>query len=385
MTIPISYNLRNLVVRRNTSLFTIFGVALTVAVLVAVMGLVGGLKHAFSATGHPDHLLVLRKGSTSELVSSVSRDDYQVIKVKRGIARGEDGQPLVSHEMVTVVTIEGTRQGDSMNVNLRGLAPVGFRMRGIKLAAGRMFETGKREAVVGLGVTKRYPNVTLGSELDLGRAKWLVVGIMDAGMTAYNSEIFVDCNLVSMDFQRPSVLSSVLLRVEPGYADNVKAQLLDERRLNVDVTPEIRYYADQTSAAIPIQFMGSVVAIIMGAGSVLSAMNTMFAAVARRSREIGTLRTLGFSRAQILLSFLTESLILSGLGGIAGILLVLPLRNWSTSAGSFTTFSEMAFQFQFTPAVIAAGFVSALTMGAIGGMIPAASAARKEILTALKS
>jgi putative ABC transport system permease protein len=386
MGIPLSYNLRNLVVRRTTSIFTVAGVALTVAVLLSVLGLVNGLRRSFTSTGHPDHLLVLRKGSTSELISTVSRNDFQVMKVMPGLARTPEGEPLASHEMITVINIDTPDAPGGMNINLRGLAPIGFGMRDrLKLTEGRMFTPGRREAVVGSAVARRCPAARLGGRLQFGKGVWDVVGIMDGGATAYSSEVFVDANLISTDYERTAVLSSALLRVEPGRAQSVKQMLIDDRRLNAEALPEREYYSRQTSSALPIQFMGTVVALIMAVGSVFSAMNTMFAAVARRSPEIGTLRTLGFSRVQILASFLVESLLLSAAGGIVGVVLVLPLRNWTSSIGSFVTFSETSFRFQFGPGAMAAGILCGLLIGAVGGLVPAASAARTEILNALRS
>lgn len=385
MSIPVSYNFRNIVARRATSLFTISGIALTVAVVLGIMGLVSGLRHSFTTTGRNDQLLVTRKSSTSELISSLSRRDFQIVKGIPGIAHDEGGGVLASHEMVTVITLEGAAEDRSMNVNLRGLASVGIAMRGMRITEGRMFNPGGREVVVGSAIARRYPGARVGSEMQFGRGRWRVVGIADGGATAYSSEVFADLNLASADYGRTEVLSSALIRVEPGAVARVQAALIDDRRLNVDAKPETSYYAEQTSAALPIQFMGVVVAVIMAAGSVLSAMNTMFAAVAKRSREIGTLRILGFSRVQILLSFLVESLVLSAAGGLLGILLVLPMRNWTTSIGSLKTFAEMSFQFRLSPDLMAAGFIFALTIGAIGGLLPASSAARKEILDALRS
>lgn len=385
MGIPISYNIRNLVVRKTTTLFTVVGVALTVAVLVSVLGLVTGLRHSFAVTGNPMHLLLMRKSSTSELISSVSREDFQVIKVKPGIARNAAGEPMASLEMVTVINLDNGETAGGMNVNLRGLQPIGFEMRDVKMASGRMFRPGHREAVVGMAIANKYPAARVGGKLEFGRGIWDVVGVMDGGVSAYNSEVFVDSNIISTDYQRTAVLSSVLLRVEPGMAEAVRQSVIDDRRLNVDAEFEREYYAEQTNAALPIQFMGGAVAIIMAAGSVLSAMNTMFSAVARRGPEIGTLRILGFSRVQILSSFLIESVILSGIGGVIGVLAVLPLRNWSTSVGSFKTFAEVSFQFRMGPEVMLAGVVFAIGIGAVGGMIPATLAARKEILEALGS
>ncbi len=385
MGIPLSYNLRNLVVRRTTSLLTVTGVAITVAVLVAVLGVVGGLKRSFVTTGHPDNLLVTRKSATSELVSSVSRQDFQIIKALPGIVRTAEGEPVASLEMVTVINLEGPGLQGGMNVNLRGMQPIGLALREqVRIIEGRMFEPGQREVVVGRGVANRYSAARIGGQLAFGRGLWTVVGIMDAGVTAYNSEVFADSNLASTEYGRTAVLSSVLLRAAPGAAPALQQAIAADRRLNAEAISEREYYQRQTTSALPIQFMGTIVALIMAAGSILAAMNTMSAAVARRAPEIGTLRILGFSRAQILASFLAESMLLGAVGGVIGILLVLPMRNWTSSIGSFTTFAELSFQFHLTPGAMVAGIVAATLIGAAGGILPAASAARKEILDALR-
>lgn len=386
MAIPIAYNFRNLAVRKTTTIMTALGVALTVSVLLSVMALVEGLRTSFQATGHPNHILVLRKGATSELVSAITRTGYQDIKVKEGIARTAGGEPMASLEMVTVINLPSVDSPEGMNVSLRGLLPVGFEMREeAKLIAGRMFETGRREVVVGKSVAQRYPAARLGKRLSFGRGEWEVVGIMDAGRSAFNSEIFADLNQVSSDYNRSEGLSSVLIRtVDAAAVEPLIKDLENDPRLNVTAEPERDYYAAQMTSARPIQLLGTFVALIMAIGSCFAAMNTMYAAVARRSGEIGTLRVLGFSRGGILLSFLVEALLLSLLGGVIGCILVLPLNNVTTGIGSFVTFAEIAFNFRVTPEIMLTGVGFALVMGALGGLVPAVVAARKEILTALR-
>lgn len=386
MAIPISYNFRNLVERRTTTVMTALGIALTVSVLLAVLALVNGLKTAFSATGNPLHVLVLRKGSTSELVSNFSRQQYQDLKFKSGIARDAGGEPMVSAEMVTVLNLASVDAPDGTNVTLRGIPPIGIRMREeVKLAEGRWFETGRREIVVGQSIAKRYPSAHLGGTLKFGRGDWTVVGVMDAGQTATASEIWGDVNQVSADYNRSEVLSSALVRSTDAVTVSALINDLEsDTRLNVGARTEKAYYEAQTISAAPIQFLGVFVSIIMAVGSCFAAMNTMYAAVARRAREIGTLRVLGFSKGSILLSFFFESLLLSALGGVLGCALVLPLNNITTGIGSFVTFSEFSFNFRVSPPIMAAGVVFALFMGAIGGLFPASNAARKEILTALR-
>jgi len=386
MKIPISYNIRNLIARRTTTIMTALGIALTVAVLLSVFALVEGLRSSLVSTGDPLNLLVTRKGSTAELNSSMTPEQFQVVKVKPGIARLPNGEPMASLELVTVIVLESPDNPSGINITMRGLNLTGVAMReSVKVTEGRMFQPGKREIVVGKGVAKRHSTARLGSKLDLGRGQWEIVGIMDAGRSAANSEIFCDLAQLAADQNRETGLSSVLLRATDEVAKQALINdLTSDRRLNVDAVSERAYYESQTSAAAPIQFLGIFVAIIMSIGSSFAAMNTMYAAVARRAPEIGTLRVLGFSKPGILASFMIESLLLSLLGGIIGCLLVLPLNNFTTGIGSFTTFSEITFDFRITPGIMLSGIIFALVMGLIGGFFPAFSAARKEILSALK-
>lgn len=386
MAIPISYNIRNLIVRRTTTLMTALGVGLTVAVLLSVLALVDGLRTAFETSGDPLNVLVVRKGSTSELVSNFTRTMYQDLKFKPGIARDEKGEPMASLEMVTILNLASVDAPDGMNITLRGLPPVGIAMRShVKIVEGRWFETGKREIVVGKSIAKRFPDARLGGKLKFARGEWDVVGVMDGGRSAVNSEIFADLNQASSDYNRSEVVSSCLLHATDAVAVQALVNDLNsDQKLNVSAQTETDYYAAQTISSAPIQYLGLFVSIIMAVGSCFAAMNTMYAAVARRAKEIGTLRVLGFARSSILTSFFLESLLLSLLGGALGCLLVLPLNNIETGIGNFVTFSEIAFQFQVTPKIMAIGIGFALFLGAIGGVFPASNAARKEILTALR-
>ncbi len=386
MAIPLSYNIRNLVVRRTTTIMTALGVGLTVAVLLAMMAMVTGLRQAFASTGHPLNVVVLRKGATAELNSSVSRAAYQDIKFKAGIAKNSAGEPLVSLEMIQVINLPRVDAPEGMNITIRGLPLLGTEVRGnVKLQEGRWFQPGRREIVAGKSVALRFPDAHLGGKITFARGEWEVVGIIDGGQSAVNSEIWGDINQVSSDYNRSEVLSSLLIRA----ADEVAAQALindinADQKLNMAAKTEKSYYEAQTVSALPIQFLGTFVAAIMAVGSCFAAMNTMYAAVARRAKEIGTLRVLGFSRFSILTSFFFESLLLALLGGIVGCLLVLPLNNLTTGIGNFITFSEIAFSLTITPFIVAFGLVFALILGALGGFFPASNAARKEILAALR-
>lgn len=385
MALPVSYNLRNLVVRKTTTIVTALGIALTVAVLLSVLALVNGLRTAFESSGNPLQVLVMRKGSTAELSSAITREVFQDLKSMAGIAR-EGNEPMASLEMVTLINLPSVDSPDGMNVTVRGILPLGIRMRdGLTLRDGRWFQAGQREVVVGKSIATRYPGARMGSKLRFGRGEWQVVGVMDGGHSSVNSEIFGDLNQISSDFNRPDGLSSVLLRAtDAATVPALINSLNDDRRLGVVAEPEKAYYEAQTNSGAVLQFLGIFISIIMAVGSSFAAMNTMYAAVARRATEIGTLRVLGFSKGSILLSFLLESLLLSLLGGLLGCLLVIPLNNITTGIGSFVTFSEIAFNFRVGPSIMLAGIIFALLMGALGGLFPARMAARKEILTALR-
>ncbi len=386
MAIPLSYNFRNLVVRKTTTLMAALGIALTVAVLLAMLSLVNGLKSSLESTGNPLDVMVLRKGSTAELTSAVSRQDFQVLKFKPGIARDKAGQPEASLEFVSVINLASVDAPDGINVNLRGLSPIGIELRGLKLVSGRWFAEGRREVVVGESIAKRFPTARMGGKLKFGRGDWEVVGVMSAGKSTANSEILADLNQVSADFDRSEFLSSALLRAtDEVAADALVKNIAADQRLNADPLLETEYYRKQTSSAAPIQFLGTFIALIMAVGSSFAATNTMYAAIARRSKEIGTLRVLGFSQGSIQLSFFVESVLLAGLGGVIGCLLVLPLNGFTTGIGNFTTFSETSFSLTVSPQIMLYGVLFAMLLGALGGFFPARAAAKKEILVALRS
>ena len=385
MAVPLSYNVRNLVVRKTTTIMAALGIALTVAVLLSMLSLVNGLKSALQATGNPLNVLVLRKGSTAELTSGVSRTIFQDIKFKPGIARDKSGQPVASLEMITVLNLPSVDAPNGINVNLRGITQTGIDMRDLKLVAGRWFTPGRREVVVGESIAKRFPAAHLGDKLHFGRGDWDIVGVMSAGQSAINSEVFGDLNQVSSDFNRVEFLSSALLRAtDEVAADALVKNIAADQRLNCVPMLETEYYNKQTASALPIQFLGTFVAIIMAVGSSFAATNTMYAAIARRSKEIGTLRVLGFSQGSILLSFFAESVLLAALGGIIGCLLVLPLNGFTTGIGNFSTFSETSFSLRVSPLIMLYGVLFAMILGAAGGFFPARSAAKKQILVALR-
>ena len=386
MAIPIAYNLRNLVVRKTTTVMTALGIALTVAVLVADLALVEGLRTAFKAAGHPLQILVMRKGSNAELNSSVTREALQILKAKPGLAVNGAGEPMASPEILNVINLPSVDSPNGMNVTVRGVSQIGIGMRDMKIQQGRWFQTGQREIVVGKSVAKRYPNAQLGKHIRFGRGDWEVVGVFDAGESAINGELWGDMNQIGSDFNRQDTVSSVLMRASDTPAVQALINSLnDDRQLGVNALQEREYYEQQTSAGAPLQFFGILVAVIMAVGSSFAAMNTMYAAVARRAKEIGTLRVLGFSRGSIMLSFLIESLLLALIGGVLGCLLALPLNGVTTGVGSFATFSEIAFNFRVTPGLCLLALAFGAGIGLFGSLLPSIRAARFKIVEALRA
>jgi putative ABC transport system permease protein len=386
MAIPISYNIRNMRLRKGLTIMTALGIALTVTTAVFIMALLAGLQKAFKSTGNPLNVLVLRKGSTSELTGPFEQANFQVLKTLPGLAKDSHGDPLISGE-ITVVIMLGRKDGSGeANVTVRGMMPDGLEIRpAVKLDRGRWFTPGQREVVVSKSIQKRFSHASVGDSLEFGKGQWRVVGVFDAGGMAYESEIWGDVNQMTSDFDRQGVYSSAYLRATDALAaETLKNRVSDDQRLKLDSMLEPEYYATQTKSGAVIQFIGWLVAGIMAIGSSFAAMNTMYAAVAYRSREIATLRVIGFSRPSILTSFVLEAVLLSLLGAVVGILLMLPFNGMTTGTQNQVTFSEVVFGLQLTPGVATTAIIFALIMGLVGGIFPAWHASRREILAALR-
>lgn len=385
MGVPVTYNIRNLIERKATTLMTAVGIGLTVAVLVTSLALVEGLKSVFAGSGDARQALVLRKGVDAELSSTVSTDAYQIITQLPGIAKTSDGQPMVSPEGLTVINLPSVDNPEGMNVTVRGMLPIGLAMRTVTVQQGRMFNPGLREVVVGDAVARRYPDARIGKQIRFGKGLWDVVGVFTAGDSAANSEIWAGLNQLRGDFERQGGSSSLLVRLDsaeriPEFSKTID----DDQRLGSSVIGEKAYYAALTESGQPLEFLGFSVAIIMAVGSAFAATNTMYAAVARRSKEIGTLRAIGFGRWSILLSFMLESVFLALLGGVVGVLITLPINGLTTGVGSFSTFSEVAFRFKVTFWPIAIGLLFAALIGALGGFLPAYRASTRSIIAAMR-
>lgn len=384
--IPLSYNLRNLRVRWRTTIATILGVALVVAVFIMVMALARGLKSTYIQTGHPMNLLVLRRGSTAESSSQIMREDIIRMKYLDGIARDAKGRPLFSPEIIVLIYLNRLGAEVGGNVVMRGMNEMGLALRtNVVLTEGRMFQSGRFECIVSRRLVDRFANCRIGERFRAGKAEWTVVGIFEAGKSAYESEIWAGADEVRDAFNRNFYGSALIRPTDLKAAERLIRRIESDRTLNTRVLWETDYYREQTKTAGPIQFMGGFLAVIMSIGAAFSAMNTMYAAVGARAREIGTLRVLGFRRRAIYASFLLESIVLASIGGLLGCLLSMPLNGVATGAFSWTTFSEVAFEFRITPDLLGQGMAFAAVMGVLGGLLPARVAARKPVLEALKS
>jgi putative ABC transport system permease protein len=387
MAIPISYNVRNLRLRKGLTIMTALGIALTVTTAIFLMALLAGLQRAFVTSGNPQNVLVLRKGSEAELSGGFDRALFPTLTTLPGIAKDSHGEPMASGELVVVIVLPRKDGTGEVNVTVRGMMPDGLEMRpSAKLIEGRWFQSGQREVVVSDSIRKRFSHANIGDTMEFGKGSWKVVGVFDASGSAYESEIWGDVNQEASDFDRREGLSSAYLRAtDPAAAEALRNRVSDDQRLKLEGVLETDYYAKQTSSGAPIKYIGIVVAIIMAIGSSFAAMNTMYAAVAYRGREIATLRVIGFSRPAILTSFVLESLLLALLGAAAGILLMLPFNGMQTGTSNSVTFSEVVFALRITPQVAGYAIVFALIMGLVGGFAPAWHAARQNILSALRS
>jgi len=385
MAVPLKYNLRNLRVRWRATLATALGIALVVAVFVMVMALAQGLKTTYVSTGDARNLLVMRKGSTAESSSQIERSKVRQFKYHEEIARDEHGDPIASPEIIVLIQLDRVGGGNA-NVIVRGTSATGLALRpNVRIVEGRMFQPGLAECIVSRKIAERFTRCRVGDTFHAGKKDWRVTGVFDASKTTYESEIWTSADEVREAFNC-SFYGSVLLRPRDEAAGAALIRRLEaDKDLFVRVLPETAYYQEQTKNAGPIQFMGGFLAVVMSIGAAFAAMNTMYASVGARTREIGTLRVLGFRRRDIYLSFLIEAVLLALVGGVIGCVAALPINGMATGTMSWTTFSEVAFEFRITGGLLAKGMAFSLIMGVLGGLLPARVAARKPVLEALRS
>jgi ABC-type antimicrobial peptide transport system permease subunit len=386
--LPLSYIARNLWVRRVTTLLTAGGMALVVYTFATVLMMSEGFRATLVATGQPDNLLVLRKGAGAEINSGIDRVQAGILETLPGIATGAQGERLVSKETVVLNSLSKRSTGKPSNVTMRGTSLTALQLRPqVHLVAGRNFRPGTAEVIIGQAVVHGFAGADLGGTLRFGGRDWRIVGVFDAAHTAFDSEIWGDVDLMMQSFRR-GAFSTIVMRMANGEGGAPRLQQLiaDDPRLQVDAKPEVRFYEEQSQAlATFINVLGTTLSIIFSIGAVVGAMITMFAAVAQRTGEIGTLRALGFRRGAVLLAFLVESLLLSLVGGLLGLAAASLMQAVNISTTNFQTFSELAFQFKFTAAIAFKTLVFALTMGFVGGFIPAWRAGRMKIVDCLRA
>lgn len=386
-TVPVSYNFRSIRARWTSTIVAVLGIAGTVGVFVAMLSLAKGFKATLVASGSAGNVLVMRAGSASEMLGGITLDSIRIVQDAPGVAHDASG-PLVTQEVVGVVPIPLISTGTDANVQVRGVSPNVMQIRNfVKIAQGRMFQPGLSELIVGKNATNTYSGLKLDDSVNMGGGHWKVVGVFDAGGSSFDSEVWCDAKILSQVLQRPPNIfqSATVHLTSPAAFQQFKDSVTSDPRLTVDAVREVDYYAKQSTVMTRlITVLGGIVALIMAVGAVFGALNTMYSAVAERGREIATMRALGFSTLNVLLSFLFEALLISIVGGILGCLAVLPLNGLTTSTMNFQTFSNLAFAFKITFDLLLMGILFALVMGVLGGLLPAIRASIRPVAVALR-
>jgi putative ABC transport system permease protein len=387
MAIPLIYNVRSVKARWTSAIVAVVGVAGTVGVFVAMLSLARGFRATLVASGSPGNALVMRAGSTSEMMGGITLDSVKIVQDAPGIARDSEG-PLVTQDVVGVIPFPLIRTGTDANVQVRGVSPNVLRIRTfVKTVQGRMFSPGLNELIVGKNASTTYSGLTVGDTLKFSGSSWQVVGVFDAGGSSFDSEVWCDGTILNQVLKRPANMfqSMTVHLVSPDSFQQFKDAVTADPRLNVDVVREIDYYAKQSSRLTTlITILGGVVAFIMAIGAIFAGLNTMYSAVAERGREIATMRALGFGAVAVVFSFLIEALLISFIGGLVGCVAVLPLNGWTTATMNWQTFSNLAFAFKVTTDLLVMGVIFALAIGIVGGLLPAIRAANTPVATALR-
>lgn len=385
MSLVFSYNARYLFRRRTTSILTLCGVAMVVVVYAATLMLSAGLEKTLAKSGSPDNVVIIRNGAENELQSAITRDQAHIILAHPAVARDADNAPVGTTDVIVLLSLKKRSNGEPANVSVRGIFPKAFELRnGISIIQGRRPARGTQEVIVGSAVHRRFAGTDIGETLRLAGTKWKIVGIFDAGDSAFSSEIWGDADVMMPVFKRDA-FSSVLFRLAPG-ADfsSLKKDLENDRRFSVNVFHEQAYYESQSAILAKfIRFLGTFVSIVFSLAAVIGCMITMYAAVSQRIREIAILRTLGFSRWTILSSFILECMLLALGGGLLGLLVSSALAGQAFSTTNFQTFSDLTFRFALTPGIAFESLVFALLMGLIGSILPAWRASRLKVIEAL--
>ena len=386
MALPLKYNIRNIVVRKGSTLATAFTIGLTVAVFLMVMALARGIDLTLSSSGEPLNLIVLREGSTAELNSSLTRENFNDLMYLDGVEREAD-KPLAAGELVTLIYKARKGMSQGSNVTVRGVGPMSFKLRtGFQTVAGRVFQPGLTEAVVSKRIAERFQGLDVGDRFRIQTTDYTVVGLFDSAGKAFESEIWVDINSLASTTKREGY-SSVLMRVKDANAlSALSKRITDDPKLHLKAVSERTFYEDQQGVASgALKGLAVFISFIMAVGAGFAGMNTMYAAVARRTKEIGTLRVLGFSRISILIAFLLESVAIALIGAAIGILLALPLNFVSTGTSNWVTFSEIAFNFRVTLDLMLIALAFGGVIGLVGSFLPSIRASRFKIVDALRA
>jgi putative ABC transport system permease protein len=385
--VPISYNFRSIRARWTSTIVAIIGIAGTVGVFVAMLSLARGFRATLVASGSPGNVLIMRAGSPSEMMGGITLDSVKIVEDAPGVAH-DGAEPLVTQEVVGVVPFPLISTHSDANVQVRGVSPNVLQIRKfVKIVQGRMFQPGLSELVVGKNASKSYEGMTVGNTVTFNGGQWKIVGVFDAGGSAFDSEVWCDSKILAEVLKRPGNIfqSATVHLTSPEAFQQFKDSVTSDPRLNVDAVREIDYYAKQsTTMTRLITVLGGLVAAVMAIGAVFGALNTMYSAVAERGREIATMRALGFSHTSVILSFLFEALLIAIVGGILGCLAVLPLNGYTTNTMNFQTFSNLAFAFKITFDLLVMGVLFAMVMGVLGGVLPAVRAALRPVVVALR-
>jgi putative ABC transport system permease protein len=386
MALPIKYNLRNIIVRKGSTLATAFTIGLTVAVFLMVMALARGIDLTLESSGEPLNVIVLREGSTAELNSTVTKENFRDLVYLDGVER-EGDQPLAAGELITLIykARKGMNQGS--NVTIRGVSPMSFKLRsGFQTVAGRVFQPGLTEAVVSKRIAERFQGLEIGDKFRIQTTDYTVVGLFDSAGKAFESEIWVDINSLASSTKRDAYSSALLRAKDANALSALTKRITDDPKLHLKAVAERVFYEDQQGTASgALKGLAVFISFIMAVGAGFAGMNTMYAAVARRTKEIGTLRVLGFSRLSVLIAFLIESVSIALLGAAIGILLALPLNLVSTGTSNWVTFSEIAFNFRVTIDLMVWALIFGGIIGFVGSLLPSIRASRFRIVEALRA
>jgi putative ABC transport system permease protein len=386
--IPIRYNLRSLMVRRATAAMTASVVALVVMLLFILSGFVAGLRATVMQNASPDNFIVLSRGATDEGASFITHEQYEIIKSRPQIATTPDGRPLISPEEITGFNPNPAAPGTAgtMFTMLRGVYPTAYQVhRGMRLVSGRWPNAGAAEMVVGRKLAARFPNLAVGNDFKFGARTFKIVGVFSDQDSARESEVLTDLSILTQEIHVNNGFAVLHVVLKPGSHDDFVKSLTTDSRVRVDAMPEQEFYAKQTGFIDQLRALGLTVALILAVGSVFGAMNTMYSAVARRTGEIGVLRVLGFSRFNVLVSFVIESIMLALAGGVLGEILGVLVAYSTGLSSELMNVGEFIFRFQLTPGAFVSGMIAAAAIGAIGGLLPAWRASRTRLVESLRA